>query len=116
MATVNEGRDNVVDLIGAGLSGEEYGSVAIGSSGSAVSDGQSNLQNTIDSDTGNTAAANGNTMSLVGTFTGNSATVREASIYADTSSIMLARQVISTVNVESSDKLEITWDVTVSDN
>jgi len=116
MATVNEGRDNVVNLIGAGLSGEEYGSAAIGASGLAVSDGQSSLQSTLDTDTGNTATANGNTMTLVGTFTGNSATVREASIYANTSSIMLARQVVSTINVESSDTLEVTWSVNVSDN
>lgn len=115
MATVNEGRDNVVDLIGAGLSGEEYGSAAIGTSGAAVSDGQGNLQNTLDTDTGNTATSNGNTMSLVGTFTGNSASVREASIYANSSSIMLARQVVSTINVESSDTLEVTWDVNISD-
>lgn len=115
MATVNEGRDNVVDLIGAGLTGEEYGSVAIGTSGTAVNDTQGNLLSTLDTDTGNTATANGNTMSLVGTFTGNSASVREASIYSNSSSIMLARQVVSTINVESSDTLEITWDVNVSD-
>lgn len=115
MATVSEGRSNVVDLIGAGLSGEEYGSVAIGGSGTAVSGGQSNLQSTIDTDSGNSATANGNTMTLVGTFTGNSGTVREASVYANTSSIMLARQVVSTINVEGNDTLEVTWDVNVSD-
>lgn len=115
MATVNEGRDNVVNLIGAGLTGEKYGSAAIGTSGTAVADTQGNLQNTVDTDTGNTATANGNTMTLVGTFTGNSATVREASIYSNTGSIMLARQAVSTINVESSDTLEVTWDVKVSD-
>lgn len=115
MATVQEGRSNVVDLIGAGLSGDEYGSVAIGTSGSAVSDGQGSLQSTLDTDTGNTATANNNTMTLVGTFTGNSASVREASIYENTNSTMLARQVVSTINVENSDTLEVTWDVNVSD-
>lgn len=114
MSVVDEGRDNVVNLIGAGLTGEKVGAEAIGTSGSAVSDTDSGLLSTVDTATGLTASANGNTMTLVGTFTGNSATIREASIYSNTSSILLARQVVSTINVESSDTLEVTWDINVS--
>lgn len=114
MSVVDEGRDNVVNLIGAGLTGEKVGSEAIGTSGSAVQDTDTSLLNTLDTDTGLTASANGNTMTLVGTFTGNSAAVREASIYSNTSSILLARQVVSTINLESSDTLEVTWDINVS--
>lgn len=114
MTVVSEGRDNVVNLIGNGLSGEKVGSVAIGSGSTAASDSDSSLVTTVDTATGLTASATGNTMSLVGTFTNNSATIREASAYSDSSSILLARQVISTVNVESSDTLEITWEVNVS--
>jgi len=114
MSVVDEGRDNVVNLLGAGLTGEKVGSEAIGSSATAVSDTDTGLFNTVDTDTGLTASANGNTMTLVGTFTGNSATIREASIYSNTSSILLARQVVSTINVENSDTLEVTWDINVS--
>lgn len=114
MSVVNEGRDNVVKLMGNGLSGEKVGSEAIGTSGSAVSDSDTGLLNTLDTQTGLTASANGNTMSLVGTFTGNSASVREAGIYSNSSSILLARQVVSTINVESSDTLETTWEINVS--
>lgn len=114
MSVVDEGRDNIVNLLGAGLSGEEVGAQAIGSDNTPVADTQSNLGTTVDSKSGLTASANGNTMSLVATFTNNSATIVEASIYSNTSSIMLARQVVNTVNVESSDTLQVTWDINVS--
>lgn len=116
MATVSEGRDNIVDLVGAGLTGEKVGSEAIGSSNVSTTQGMGGLQTTVDTETGLTASASGNTMTLVGTFTGNSATIREASVYSNTSSILLARQVVSTVNVEQSDQLEITFDINFSDN
>jgi len=115
MATVNEGRDEIVNLVGAGLSGEQFGSEAIGSDATATTQGMSGLQTTVDSETGLTASANGNTMTLVGTFTGNSATIREASVYSNTNSTMLSRQVVSTVNVENSDTLEITFNINFSD-
>lgn len=114
MSVVDEGRDNVVNLLGAGLTGEKVGAEAIGSSGVAVTDSDTGLKATVDTDTGLTASANGNTMTLVGTFTGNSATIREASIYSNTSSILLARQVVSTINIETSDTLETTWEINVS--
>jgi len=115
MATVNEGRDNIAKLLVAGQTGVQNDSVAIGTGGTAVSDGDTGLTTTQDTSTGLTGSVNGNTMSLVATFTGNTADVREASIYNDTSGTMLARQIISTVSVESSDTLEITWQVDVQD-
>lgn len=114
MTTVSEGRDEVAKLIGAGLTGDEFGSVGIGTSGSAASDSDTSLKNTLDTHTGLTASRNGNTMTLVGTFTGNSASVRESTAYSNTSTILLARQVVSTINVQNSDTLEVTWDINVS--
>lgn len=115
MATVEEGRDNVAKLLVAGEDGDEYDSVAIGDSDEAVEDSDSELVSTVDTDTGLTGSVDGNTATLVGTFTGNSADIREASIYNESSDNMLARQVIDTVNVEDSDTLEITWEIEVQD-
>lgn len=115
MATVNEGRDEIVNLVGAGLTGNRFGSEAIGSGTTAVTDSDTALQTTVDTATGLTASANGNTMTLVGTFTGNSATIREASIYSNTNTVLLARQIVSTINIENSDTLETTWDIRFSD-
>jgi len=115
MATVNEGRDNVVELIGAGLTADgKFGSVGIGSDSTAVSDSDSSLGTTVDTQTGLTAGQNGNTMSLVATFTNNSSTIRESTIYCNTNTVLLARQILSTINVQSSDTLEMTWEVNVS--
>lgn len=115
MATVTEGRSEIVNLVGAGLTGEKFGSEAIGSNDTVTTQGMGGLQTTVDTKTGLTASANGNTMTLVGTFTGNSATIREASVYSNTNSTLLARQVVSTVNVESSDTLETTWNIQFQD-
>lgn len=113
MGVPSEARNNVASLIGAGAGGNRYGSVGIGSDGTAFSDTDSSLGTTIDTATGNTATVSGDTMTLIGTFTGNSATIREATAFENTSSDLLARQVISTVNVASSDTLEIQWDIQI---
>lgn len=114
MGVPSEGKTNIAELIGAGTGGNRFGSVAIGSDSTAFSTSDSSLGTTVDTATGLTASVSGNTMTLVGTFTGNSATIREASAYENTNNDLLARQVISTVNVETSDTLEITWDVEVT--
>lgn len=113
MGVPSEARTNVAELIGAGTGGNRYGSVGIGSDSTAFSDTDTSLGTTVDTASGLTASVSGDTMSLVGTFTGNTATVREATAYENTANDLLARQVISTVNVESSDTLEITWDVQI---
>lgn len=113
MGVPSEARNNVAELIGAGTGGNRYGSVGIGSDSTAFSDGDTSLGTTVDTDTGNTATVGGDTMTLVGTFTGNAATIREATAYENTNGDLLARQVISTVNVQASDTLEITWDVQI---
>lgn len=113
MGVPSEARNNVAQLIGSGAGGNRYDSVGIGSSSTAFSDGDTSLGTTVDSSTGLTASVTGDTMTLVGTFTGNTATIREATAYESVAGDLLARQVISTVNVETSDTLEIQWDVQV---
>lgn len=114
MAVVSDGRDEIVKLIGGGLSGTQFDEVHIGDSGSETSDSDSGLLSTVDSHTGLTAEDDGNTMTLVGEFTGNSATIREASV-SNSDDVMLARQVIDDVNVEESDTLEVTFNINFSD-
>lgn len=113
MGVPSEARNNVAELIGNGAGGNRYDSVGIGSDSTAFADTNSGLGNTVDTASGLTASVTGDTMTLVGTFTGNTATIREATAYESVANDLLARQVISTVNVESSDTLEITWDVQV---
>ncbi len=113
MGVPSEARNNVAKLIGNNAGGNRYDGVGIGSDSTAFSDSDTSLGTTVDSASGLSASVNGDTMTLVGTFTGNSATIREATAYESVGNNLLARQVISTVNVESSDTLEITWDVQI---
>lgn len=113
MGVPTEARTNVAELIGAGTGGNRYDGVGIGSDSTAFSDTDSSLGTTVDTQTGLTASVSGDTVTLVGTFTDNSATIREATAFESTDNDLLARQVISTVNVQSSDTLEITWDVQI---
>jgi len=114
MGVPSEARNNVAQLIGNGAGGNRYDAVGIGSDSTAFSDTDGSLGTTVDFTEGLTASVTGDTMTLVGTFTGNSATIREATAYESSVNDLLARQVISTVNVEASDTLEITWDVQVT--
>lgn len=113
MGVPSEARTNVAKLIGAGTGGNRYDSVGIGSDSTAFSDTDGSLGTTVDTDTGLTASVSGDTMTLVGTFTGNSATIKEVTAYENVGGDLLARQVIGDVNVETSDTLEITWDVQI---
>jgi hypothetical protein len=113
MGVPSEARNNIAKLIGSGTGGNRYDSVGVGSSDSAFSDADSGLGTTVDTANGVAPSVSGDTLTLVGTFTGNSATVREATAFESVNNNLLARQVISTVNVQSSDKLEITWDVQI---
>lgn len=115
MATVEEGRDEVVKLIGAGLSGNRFDAVGIGDDDTEVSDSDTGLKSTVDTETGLTASADGNTMSLVATFTDNSATIRESTIYESTDDVCLARQVLNELSVEDSDTVELTWEINLQD-
>lgn len=113
MGVPSEARNNVAQLIGNGTGGDRYESVGIGSDSTAFTDSDTSLGTTIDTATGVSPTVSGDTLTLVGTFTGNSGTVREATAFESVGNTLLARQVISTVNVESSDTLEITWDVQI---
>ena len=114
MATATEGRSEVVKQIGAGLSGDKFGAVAIATGSQAVGDTSSRLANTLDSHAPGVVSANGNTLTLVGTFTGNSDAVHATSVYNNTNSTLLAKQLMNTVNVQTNDTLEITWNINVS--
>jgi hypothetical protein len=114
MGVPSEARNNVAQLIGVGTGGSEYGSVGIGSDSTAFTDSDTSLGTTVDTSTGLSPTVSGDTLTLVGTFTGNSATIREATAFENTNGDLLARQVISTVNVQTSDTLEITWDVEIN--
>jgi len=113
MGVPSEARNNIAQLIGSGTGGNRYDSVGIGSDSTAFSDADSGLGTTVDTANGVAPTVSGDTLTLVGTFTGNSATVREATAFESVNNDLLARQVISTVNVQSSDTLEITWDVQI---
>lgn len=113
MGVPSEARNNVAQLIAAGQGGNRYDSVGIGGDSTAFSDSDSSLGSTVETATGVSPSVTGDTITLVGTFTGNSATVREATAFESVSNDLLARQVIATVNVQASDTLEITWDVEI---
>lgn len=113
MGVPSEARNNVAKLIGSGTGGDRYDSVGIGSDSTGFSDTDSSLGSTVETQTGVAPSVSGDTLTLVGTFTGNSATIREATAFESTNNTLLARQVISTVNVQSSDTLEITWNVDI---
>jgi len=115
MATVSEGREEVASLIIAGVTGNEFDSIAIGSDGTATTDGMTGLQVEEASQTGLTGSVSGEVASLQTTFTGVTADIQEVSIYESTGSNMLARQVISSVPLESNDTLDVTWEIDIQD-
>lgn len=116
MATLQEGRENVVDLIGNGLEGDEYGGINIGESDDPVDDSQTGLQNEVASEDGIEASRDGEKLVLNTSFTGLEATIRESGVYSDdTSEVQLLRQVVDDVNLEEDDTLDVTWEVEVQD-
>jgi len=115
MATVSEGRTEVAELIIAGVSGTEFDSIAIGSNGTATSDSMTSIQTEVDSATSLTGTVSGETASISNTFENNSATIEEVSLFESTNNVMLARQTISPVTLQSSDTLEITYEIDVQD-
>ena len=113
---LQSGRDEIISLIGNGLSGSKISGINIGTSDDAVEDTQTALQSPLDSEAGLTASQSGDSMSLVNTFTDNSGTVNEVGLYTDDEDdTQISRQVVGSVNLESQDTLEVTLELALSD-
>jgi len=116
MAVLQVGRDEIISRLGNGLSGVQISGINIGEDGTAVSDGDTSLLTELDRQAGLTATQNGDQMELVTTFTNNTGTVREAGMYTDdTDDTQISRQVVDAVNLESSDSLEVTFQLQAQD-
>lgn len=115
MATVSEGRTEVAELIIAGVSGNEFDSIAIGSDGTATTDTMTSIQTQEAQATGLTGSVSGQVATLQNQFTGVSASIEEVSIFESAGNTMLARQTISAVPLASNDTLDITWEIDIQD-
>jgi len=112
MGVLQVGREEIVRLMGEGLTGSKI----IGTDNTAFSDSQTGLLNELDREFGITATQTGDVMELVATFTNNTGAVTEAGIFTDdTDNTQISRQVVDAVNLESSDTLEVTFQLQVND-
>lgn len=116
MAVLQSGRDEIISRIGSGLTGVEISGINIGTDSTAVSDSDTGLIAELARSAGNTATQTGDQMELVASFTGVTGTVREAGMYTDdTDDTQISRQVVDAVNLESSDTLEVTFQLNAQD-
>jgi len=118
MAVLQVGRDVIVQLIGNGLTGVEISGINIGQDNTAVSDGDTGLLNELDRQAGitSTTGTSSDELELVNTFDNNAGTVEEVGLYTDdTDDTQVSRQVVSPVNLESDDTLEVTMRLDVQD-
>jgi len=115
MATVSEGRTEVAELLIAGVTGNEFDTIAIGSDGTATTDGMTSLQVEEDRSTGLTGSVTGEVASLNATFTGLTADIQEVGILESTSDTLLARQTIDTVPLGSNDTIDVTFEIDIND-
>lgn len=111
MAVLDVGRAELISLVGNGLTGVKISGINIGEDNTAVDvANDTSLGLELDRTTGLTATQTGDTMELVATFTNNAGTVREAGMYTDdTDDTQISRQVVDAVNLETSDSLEVTF-------
>lgn len=117
MPVLDSGRAEIIGLIGNGLSGTQISGVNIGEDDTAVDKtNDTALGNELDREFGLTASQSGDTMSLVATFDNNTGTVREAGMFTDdTDDTQVTRQIVDAVNLESSDTLEVTFELQAQD-
>lgn len=116
MAVLQSGRDEIISRIGNGLTGVQISGINIGEDDTAVSDTDTELIQQLDSVAGLTATQNGDQMELVASFNDNTGTVREAGMYTDDEDdTQISRQVVDAVNLESSDTLEVTFQLNAQD-
>lgn len=111
MAILDVGREEIISLIGNGLTGVEVSGINIGEGDTAVDVADdTSLEEELDRIEGITATQDGDTMELVATFEDNSGTVREAGMYTDDEDdTQISRQLVDAVNLEASDSLEVTF-------
>lgn len=111
MAVLDVGREELISLIGNGLSGVQVSGINIGEDDTAVDVSTDTALGTeLDRIADLTATQTGDTMELVATFEDNAGTVREAGMYTDdTDDTQISRQIVDAVNLETSDSLEVTF-------
>lgn len=119
---VDIGEDEVAKLVASGLGGTRFNALALGDSGDAATDAQTELLSEITGNGGARAAAsigqgtNSNEVKFEYTWTfSGSLAVREAGLFnsaASTSGEMLARQSFNVINVVSDDELTIIYTLT----
>lgn len=112
MGVLDSGLAEIISLVANGQTGVEISGINIGTDDTAFSSTQTGLLNELDRQAGLSATQSGDTMTLVNTFSNNTGTVREAGMYTDdTDDTQISRQVVSAVNLESSDTLEVTFEL-----
>lgn len=112
MAVLDVGRAELISLVGNGLTGVEVSGINIGEDDTAVDvANDTSLGLELDSISGITATQTGDTMELVATFSDNAGTVREAGMYTDDTDdgTQISRQIVDAVNLETTDTLEVTF-------
>lgn len=116
MGVLQVGREEIISLVGNGLTGTEISGINIGEDDTAFSDSQTSLLEELDRIDGITATQSEDSMTLVATFENNAGTVREAGMYTDdTDDTQVSRQVVDAVNLETSDSLEVTFELQALD-
>lgn len=117
MGVLNDGLAEFISLIGNSQTGVKVSGINIGTDGTAFDATHSALLNELDraaglSTTQTTTSVTGDTMEISNTFSNNSGTVKEAGLYTDdTDDTQVTRQVVSDINLESSDSLEVTFEL-----
>ncbi len=116
MGVLESGREEIISLIGNGLTGVEISGINIGEDDTAFSDTQTSLLDELDRQDGIEATQDGDVMTLVNSFEDNTGTVREAGMYTDDEDdTQISRQVVDAVNLEESDTLEVTFELQAQD-
>lgn len=102
----------------AGTSSSVMSHMAVGSSSTAASSGQTDLVSILGSRVSLTSGtASTNTMTYIATFSAGVSTgaITEAGVFnASSSGTMLCRSVFSTINKAAGDSMTITWTITLS--
>ena len=117
----NMGKQEVAGLICADQASSytafDYIAVGTGTTAASASDTALEAETSREAATGTltTTSVTNDTMQLVASFTGISATITEAGVFnASSGGTMLARQTFSGISLTSSDTLEVTYKVQVS--
>lgn len=121
----NAGKAQVAGLVLSDVGGTAFDYIAIGTDNTAAAAANTALGAEITTGGGARAASTGtrvttsvtnDTAQLVATwtFSGSFAIVETGVLNASSAGVLLARQVFSTINVQSGDQLTITWKIQIS--